>query len=108
MLLFFSALLQPLEMVGVGMPRLLQLAGRLLTDNTPEAREAAKRMVLLLSAAFADEAMQLQLDVQVQRAGESVAWVGCSASHSPYNIIDRRSGSSSTTSNAASWVTSSV
>jgi hypothetical protein len=63
------AMLQPLEMVGFGMPRLLQLAGKLISDNTPEAREAAKRLVALLLAAFADPVVEQQLDVQVCAGG---------------------------------------
>ncbi|GAB4822816.1 hypothetical protein N2152v2_009862 [Parachlorella kessleri] len=59
------ARMQPAEMAGFGMLRLLQMAGKLITDNTPDAREAAKRLVGLLSAAFQDPAVQQQLDVQV-------------------------------------------
>lgn len=70
--------LQPLEVAGFGLPRLLQLSGQLITDKTPEARDAAKRLVGLLSAAFADAAVQQQLDVQVRVAAEQR--VSCAAS----------------------------
>ena len=56
-------------MAGFGMQRLLQMAGKLITDNTPDAREAAKRLVGLLSAAFEDPAVQQELDVQVGSPG---------------------------------------
>lgn len=46
------------------MPKLLQVAGKLITDNTPDAREAAKRLVSLLAAAFTEEAVQAQLGMQ--------------------------------------------
>ena len=48
---------QPLEVAAFGLPRLLGLAGRLLTENAPEAREAGRRLVGLLAAAFAGGAV---------------------------------------------------
>ena len=62
----YCLLPQPLEVASFGLPRLLGLAGRLLMDNTPEAREAGRRLVGLLAAAFADGAVAAQLDVQVR------------------------------------------
>lgn len=37
---------------GIPVPSLLAASGRLLTDNTPEAREAAKKLLAHVRAAF--------------------------------------------------------
>lgn len=56
---------QRADMAAFGLPALLRATARLLTDNTPEAREAAKRLVGLIRVAFDDTGVQQQLDVQV-------------------------------------------
>lgn len=38
--------------LGVDLATLLRAAGRLLTDNTPEAREAAKKLLALVHTSF--------------------------------------------------------
>lgn len=64
-----------------GMAGVLQLAGKLITDNTPEARDSAKRIVGLVSSVFADPAVQEALNIQVgpQESGPLVGigrWYG--------------------------------
>jgi hypothetical protein len=44
-----------------GLPRLLQAASKLVTDNTPDARDSAKRVISCLRAAFADPGVEAQL-----------------------------------------------
>lgn len=40
------------DLGGIPVPVLLMASGRLLTDNTPEAREAAKKLLVHVRAAF--------------------------------------------------------
>lgn len=59
------ARMQSADMMDFGMAGVLQLAGKLITDNTPEARDSAKRIVGLVSSVFADPAVQEALNIQV-------------------------------------------
>lgn len=52
-----AARLDAAALAAIGLPELLRPAARLLTDNTPEAREAAKRLVPQLKAAFEDQGL---------------------------------------------------
>jgi hypothetical protein len=53
-----------MELCAYGLPALLQLAGKLITDNTQEAREAAKRLVFMIKIAFVDGGVEAELDTK--------------------------------------------
>ncbi|KAI7837337.1 hypothetical protein COHA_008852 [Chlorella ohadii] len=55
------ARMEPAAVAAYGLPRLLQAAGKLVTDNTPDARDSAKRVIGCLRAAFADPGVEAQL-----------------------------------------------
>lgn len=48
----------PMEAAEYGLPSLLKFSGKLITDNTPDARESAKQMAVFLRKAFADSHVQ--------------------------------------------------
>ena len=53
-----------MELCAYGLLALLQLAGKLITDNTQEAREAAKRLVCMIKIAFVDGGVEAELDTK--------------------------------------------
>lgn len=56
---------------ALDLPRLLPVAGKLVTDNTPDARDAAKRLAGQLKGALADPAVAGRLGVAApEPAGE--------------------------------------
>lgn len=55
--------LTPASTFDFGMPKLLTVAGKLLTDNTPEAREGAKKVASIVKTAFDDSDIQSKLNV---------------------------------------------
>jgi hypothetical protein len=60
-----AARLSPSQAAAHGLPQLLKAAGRLITDNTPEARDAAKRLAACVKAAMADAEVAAAMGVQV-------------------------------------------
>ena len=56
---------QPAQAYEFGMDRLVHMSARLITDNTPEARDSAKKVALKLKNAFDDEGVAAQMNVQV-------------------------------------------
>lgn len=59
-----AAKMTPEQWAGHDRAALLQAAGKLVCDNTPEARDAAKRLIALLRDAFESSA-----DAAAARAG---------------------------------------
>ena len=60
--------LQPAQVNTAGFARLLKVAGRLIADNAPDARDGAKQVAASLHAAFVHPSLEGVLDVQVGRA----------------------------------------
>lgn len=48
--------MSPREWREVGLEKMLGVAGKLVSDNTPEARNAAKKVIGLLKAAYDQQA----------------------------------------------------
>ena len=59
------ARLQPEEAHEYGLASLLVAAAKLVTDNTPEAREGAKKMVMAVKTAFDDGGVAAKMNVHV-------------------------------------------
>ncbi|PSC76790.1 DNA-directed RNA polymerase I subunit 2 isoform X1 [Micractinium conductrix] len=66
----------PAELAAFGLPRLLQAAGKLVTDNTPDARGAAKGMIEQLRAAAADPAVEASLPAEAPAPAAVAAAAG--------------------------------
>lgn len=60
--------MQPAELAACGLEGVLNLAARLISDNTPEAREAAKRIATGVKAAVEDEGVARQMALVVPPA----------------------------------------
>lgn len=58
------ARMRPADVLAFGHAALLKVAGKLVTDNTPDARDAAKRLIGLLRAAFAEPDVEAALAVE--------------------------------------------
>lgn len=55
MLLACAERLKPEDWKELGVEQLLQKAGKLVSDNTPDARNAAKRLIALLRTVYAQQ-----------------------------------------------------
>lgn len=55
MLLTCTERLQAEDWETLGTEQLLKIAGKLVSDNTPDARNAAKKMIVLLKVAYAKQ-----------------------------------------------------
>ncbi|KAG7672180.1 hypothetical protein Ndes2526B_g06836 [Nannochloris sp. 'desiccata'] len=56
---------QPQEVYEYGMDKILNIIARLITDNTPEARDSAKKLALKMKTAFDDEGVAAHMNVEV-------------------------------------------
>ena len=56
---------QPTEAYEFGMEKILNMSARLITDNTPEARDAAKKLAIGLKTAFDNEEIAKLMNIQV-------------------------------------------
>ncbi|KAL4859361.1 DNA-directed RNA polymerase I subunit 2 [Chlorella vulgaris] len=67
------ARMQPTDLLAFGHPQLLKVAGKLVTDNTPDARDGAKKVIAMLKTAFTEPAVEGQLAVEVPPAAPAAA-----------------------------------
>jgi hypothetical protein len=67
------ARMRPTDLLAFGHPQLLKVAGKLVTDNTPDARDGAKKVIAMLKTAFAEPAVEAQLAVEVPPAAPAAA-----------------------------------
>ena len=51
--------LQAEDWEALGIEQLLKIAGKLVSDNTPDARNAAKKLIVLLKVAYAKQVCQI-------------------------------------------------
>jgi hypothetical protein len=62
------ARMRPADVLAFGHAALLKVAGKMVTDNTPDARDAAKRLIGLLRAAFAEPEVAAAVAVEAPAA----------------------------------------
>lgn len=59
---------QPAQAYEYGMDKILNIVARLITDNTPEARDSAKKLALKIKNVFDDEGVAVQMNIEVPLA----------------------------------------
>jgi len=59
---------QPAQAYEYGMDKILHIIARLITDNTPEARDSAKRLALKMKNVFDDEGVAARMNIEVPPA----------------------------------------